>query len=539
MKKNARKLFALATAFAMIALPTSTAFADITDLDEVITPVKEEATIYYVDPTDKIRVVVPTSTSLGITLDPQNLAATQGVGSWDPEQGGDILPHAVGIIVNKSAVPIKASVDFTLTDDAELVKLLDTDDVNNGTDNNMYLTMTASKDATQVTAAEIAAKAAPVFLSESETPVVFEKAALEAAGVAAENLLAYDAAVATQTFGKFVQTADEATTYNQVEVAAHEAVPATAQTTPSGFVASTVVESMAETGIAMAYAMNKADYYVVKGASGYDLKLREQDVNDNYDTASFLVGGKINKFADWSGYDATTKLTISATYSFDIISDSEYGSATKLGDSYNSIEAITPVAPSINGDDEFEIDGSAVVVNINKGTGSKAVSSVTSIKDEEDGTLTETTDYTYTNGTLTLTKAYIDSLIDDEVEERVLTVTFNTGATVTVTLTYEVVVPDIAPSAPESATFSKASGATLAINLGAGTLAATGISKLDTITDKAYPWDAATWAFDSETKTLTLKTSATISTVAVGQKRNVRVTFNNNATDTIEVAIAE
>ena len=154
------KLFSIILAITMIAMPAQMAFAGVEE-------VTGDGKVYYVDPSSRINVVLPTSASLGFTLDPQNLAAIQGVGEWKPEDGGSIIPHAVGILVNQSAVPVSATVQFTLDDDAGDIVLLDSpEDVNDGTDKNMYISFVPANAKTTIAKDAIAELEAPEYVQD-------------------------------------------------------------------------------------------------------------------------------------------------------------------------------------------------------------------------------------------------------------------------------------------------------------------------------------------------------------------------------------
>lgn len=185
----------------------------------------------------------------------------------------------------------------------------------------------------------------------------------------------------------------------------------------------------------------------------------------------------------------------------------------------------------------------AINVTTDLGSGSSAATGLTSVAytvDSNTITLTSGTDYSFSNGVLTFTSEYIDSLITDNVTAREYKLTFNnTDATlVTINLTYTV--PSIAPTlASTTATLSKANGGTLNVNLGSGNLAATDISKLSTVVSGvSHEWAAGTWSYSNGV--ITLSKTAAIAGVTVGSVRSVEVTFNDtNATKLmVDITIA-
>lgn len=505
------KLLSIILAITIIAMPAQVAFA---------AEVTKDAIVNYVDPTSRLDVVLSTDVSLGFTLDPQNLAAIQGVGEWNPEEGGSIIPHAVGILVNQSAVPVSATIEFTLEDDAgDIVLLGSPDDVNEGTDKNMYMSFVPAKSKTTIAKDAIAELEAPEYVQDGEGPAVFTEAELSANGVNSEDMLDYEDA-ATATFGQFVKVSDEENEdeYNQVQVPAHVEIPATVQTTVTqysnlGAEAAAAIITDAEAGAELAYVIDKADHYVIKDSEGFKLELDDAARNDNYDTASFIISGLINKNADWSGYDENTKITLKAVYDFAPISDYAYDTAiaSKLALTYNSIETTPPVAPSIE-EESFAIEADTPVeVEVDLGSGTLIADNVTSVTYENEGTQTLTVDedYTFSGTTLTFTAEYVNSLIGEEIESRTYTVTFNNGAgtTDTVTLTYTAPEPepdDTAPSIEETEyTFTTGQPVEVTVDLGSGELAATGIDSILYLNSSGQEktLDAANFTFAGTTLT--------------------------------------
>lgn len=96
-----------------------------------------------------------------------------------------------------------------------------------------------------------------------------------------------------------------------------------------------------------------------------------------------------------------------------------------------------------------------------------------------------------------------------------------------------------APSiANKTVIFSKATGAEITVNLGTGDLAAEGIKSVATIggDGTAHNWAAADYSLDDTTLKLS-KTAQYIAGVAVGQKRTVKVTFDDDASTVVELEV--
>lgn len=107
----------------------------------------------------------------------------------------------------------------------------------------------------------------------------------------------------------------------------------------------------------------------------------------------------------------------------------------------------------------------------------------------------------------------------------------------------EVKAADVAPSiSNKTVTFSKATGAEVAVDLGSGTKAATGVATVQVQKDDgsvANPW--ATTCYSLSNGKLTLNTTAGIAGLEVGATRKLKVTFNDTASTAVvlDVTIAE
>lgn len=544
-----KKITALVTAIALAMLPVSTAFAEGDQSDLTGASNTSDATIDYIDASKVVTITVPTNLSLGFTLDPQNLAATQGVNTWQPASGGAIIPQAVVTVVNRSAVPIKTTVNFSVSDDAANKTILfdAPDNINTGTDKNMYLTVTPASKKTAVSAAAIGITTVPTFYQQSGSDVEFTEAELTAAEVPAEKILT-DAASSGAIFGDFICTDDSATdkTYKQVIVpviaATKAAITATTvseyNATSNGYGDATDKVTVTSGGAILAYVMDKANYFVSKKVDGtFELIRQDGDTNTNYDTASYVIGGLINKNADWSDYTGASpkKLTLSATYTFKAMTEAKVAQQTALTDSHNSVVYVEPTTPTVVTTGAAITASTSSAITVSLGQGDAAADGITSVSIS--GSALTASDYTFATNKITLSSTYIDSLIAAGFTSGTFTVTFNDDDTTTGTfaLSYSAQPTNVAASVvPTSVNYSKASGATVQVNLGSGTGHATGITTVATTASGTdYPWDAATWAFSGTT--LTLKSTALISSSS-GTK-SIKVTFSTGATDTFDAVI--
>ena len=202
---------------------------------------------------------------------------------------------------------------------------------------------------------------------------------------------------------------------------------------------------------------------------------------------------------------------------------------------------IAEVLPSI-ATTTYAIDAdTAKAITVALGAGTGTATGIESIKIGSTA-LTPTTDYTISGTTLTLTAAYVNAQIAaTDKASRTLVVTFNNTAktVVNLTITYTApVVNRVGSVTPTDVTFSKVSGATVAIDLGSGTGVVTGITSVATVVAGVdYPWTATThWSLSGTT--LTLKPACSLGTLATGLTRTVKVYFNNGTSDTFIATVA-
>jgi len=200
---------------------------------------------------------------------------------------------------------------------------------------------------------------------------------------------------------------------------------------------------------------------------------------------------------------------------------------------------IAEVLPSI-ATTTYAIDADttkAITVALGAGTGTAA--GIESIKYNSGATtLAPTTDYTFSGTTLTLTAAYVNAQIAaGDKASRTLAVTFNNTAKTVVNLIINYTAPARAANVtPTAVNYSKVSGATVALDLGAGTGLATSVTAVAvTAAGVDYPFTAGTFSLSGST--LTITNGASISSLAVAQTRTIKVTFNTGASDTFTATI--
>ena len=299
-----------------------------------------EGDVSYVDLTGAYQVLVPTAETLKFALDPQGLNAMEGTSqnvdeALEGENAGAIvsnLADATGVgIANYGYYPVKATVKLYVTDTGAST-LVDTDtDINQGTARKIYLTVTPNKSdaAPTVTTPDSgnigdAKEVASVAWDDSEKPI---------------------------------------------------AITANAVKSPQ----------------TMVFALNGAKYNFVKetveGKDTFKAVFDSAATDNENIAASFRIGGKVNKNADWSVYQGAKgkKLSLGAVFSFTSITKAEYtyltADATKkiVEDTNNLIADNAPelTATTFSYD---AVNGGTLALSLGTGAQESTVASVTFVK---------------------------------------------------------------------------------------------------------------------------------------------------------------
>ena len=254
----------------------------------------------------------------------------------------------------------------------------------------------------------------------------------------------------------------------------------------------------------------------------------------------FGLQAACNTTADWTDYNADlaadNRLELTLTFT---MTDASDVTATP-GDNYNATTGVIQLTTPLTGDlpsistTSYDVEAdTAEEVTVALGTETNAATGITSVNDGSD--LTITTDYTFSGTTLTLTSAYVNSLISGG-SDATLTVTFDDASATTATIT--LVVPVAATVTEATADFSKTTGGSLTLDFGAGASLATSVTRVDTVVSGTdYIWADGTWSVSGTT--LTLDSSAAIANLTAGDTRTIKVTFDSGATDTVVLTITE
>lgn len=278
---NVRKLMAVITAAAMVLSPMTALADDVTSNNTTSGAIEGSGSVEYVT-SDVYSVVLPTSSQLGVYLDPQGLST---ISNNDPVTLGDLASHAgkivprgTALIKNKSSIPVKVSTKMYVNTTSSAVKMLSSTSVNSGSAENVYL-----------------------YAGSSANKIV-------------------DASGNDSNGNAFVS-----------DISGNGNLNITA--TSSG---------AANT---MAFVLGAANYNVnkttVNGKNSYSLVY---DVSDNnFDSAAFQFGGLVNKNADWSEFNGVSPKTfgIDTVYTITGMTSSDYSTAigAKITGTYNQVTA--------------------------------------------------------------------------------------------------------------------------------------------------------------------------------------------------------
>lgn len=252
--------------------------------------------IKYAD-TEIYTVTLPTAGCFNFAVDPQGILSATDSTTYSeelyPEGTAGLIVATEGTgayINNKSAVPIKLSVDAYVTKDlsdssASSVNLVDLDraaSINAGIDNNMLLTFDITHDdVDQTTFAD-----ATTITSDTVNPDV----------------------IAITKNGKADPT------------------------------------DPAEKGTELTFALNGANYNYVDGGSGnYTYELDTADAANVGDSVGIRLGGYVNTEADWSKYAGASPedIIVSTVFSFDKLS-TDYDQAALDGRAHGVLADVEP-----------------------------------------------------------------------------------------------------------------------------------------------------------------------------------------------------
>lgn len=331
--QNGKKVLALACAAALsvsgIALPVQAAE----------TTVSSSGEMNYVDMTAYTKVLLPTSSTMSFALDPQGLS-TMSDATADAKDlsaaAGNIVSNGEVSVVNYGYYPIKVTTKFFVTDTGKSTLVENESEVDADTTRKVYLTVTPSQSKTTVT-------------TEDTT---------DAKGNTITNI-----------------ATTEGYTASSESVAINGATAATAK--------------------GMVFALQGAEYEFTKttdDTTGKDTYAAALKSGGDAGVASFKIGGKINKNADWAAYiaaKAPKTIKLNAVFSYETMTDDEYAYITDSANNliqagtYNMIENRRPDMTGLNELSDIKLDaskGGSVMINLGSGIDAAKVKNVTVVR---------------------------------------------------------------------------------------------------------------------------------------------------------------
>lgn len=252
-------------------------------------------------------------------------------------------------------------------------------------------------------------------------------------------------------------------------------------------------------------------YNATKGK--YEYVQKDGVADTTWETYDFYLTGACG--GTWTDEQAEATPEIALTWK---ITDPKAQEAPSIGASYFAMQAKTDVK-----------------IPVDLGAGDLAATGISSITFIKSGATREVAaaSYTLSNGVLTLTAEYIDSIIST-VSTREYTITFDDAAKTQVTFTLG---PAVAPSiATTTYTMKAGTDVTIPVNLGAGNLAATGISSI-TFEKSGATRDVDATNYTLANGVLTLKASYIDSIISSVDSRAYMITFDDAAKTTVTVTL--
>ena len=196
-------------------------------------------------------------------------------------------------------------------------------------------------------------------------------------------------------------------------------------------------------------------------------------------------------------------------------------------------------APSIAKTTYAMVAGTAVKIPVDLGAGELGATGIKSISYVQGSGKTanlETTKYSFSNGVLTISAAYITDLLNASITSRDFTIIFNDAAST------KVVVKLRTAAAPSVAatTYTMVSGmpVDIPVDLGAGELAATGIQKISYTQGSGKVADLETAKYSFSNGVLTISASYVTDLLNASiTSRDFTIIFNDEASTTVTVTL--
>lgn len=280
---------------------------------------------------------------------------------------------------------------------------------------------------------------------------------------------------------------------------------------------------------------------VVKADEGGSLKGDIAGTPDNFEIQYNTEKGQYeyaqkaaDQLTDWATYDFYLTGACGGTWT-----DAQAEATPTVELTWKITDPNANEAPSISKATFTIAAGTAVQIPIDLGAGEKAATGISKITFVKNGAATDlaAANYAFANGVLTIKTTAIDGLIAAGAESREYTVTFNDAAKTQVKFTLQT---SAAPSIAKTTYTIKAGTAVeIPVNLGAGSKAATGISKITFVKNGASN-DLATTNYTFADGVLTISATAVDGIFAAGvESRDYTITFNDAAQTTVTITLAK
>ena len=253
----------------------------------------------------------------------------------------------------------------------------------------------------------------------------------------------------------------------------------------------------------------------------YTLKDNSELGNIQFAEHNFWLSGSCNTAGNWSGLPDDTSPKIAVIWSVSPRPDN--------------------MAPSIGKTSYCMSKNTANTVYVDLGAGNLAATSISSIVFKNSSGITETlppSNYTFANDTLVFSISYIADLISSGINSRTYTIIFDDKAATKVNVTLNAL--DIAPSIEQTSYDMHYNQPVLVdINMGSGTLAATGIKSITFNTINGTPATLAPTGYSFADGTLTLAATHINNVLHAGiTSRDYIITLNDKASTRLKVTLA-
>lgn len=287
--------------------------------------------------------------------------------------------------------------------------------------------------------------------------------------------------------------------------------------------------------------VHDTDKVAVKADEGGLLKGDIAGTPDNFKIQYNTEKGKYeyaqkaaDQLTDWATYDFYLTGACGGTWT-----DAQAEATPEIALTWKITDPNANEAPSLSKTAFAVTAGTAVQIPVDLGAGEKAATGISKITFVKNGAVADlaAANYAFANGVLTIKTAAIDGLISAGAESREYTITFNDAAKTQVKFTLQT---SAAPSiATTTYTIKAGTAVEIPVDLGAGSKAATGISKITFVKNGASN-DLAATNYTFADGVLTISATAVDGIFSAGvASRDYTITFNDAAQTTVTITLAK